>query len=396
MTGRKITLLALFVALFSSILTTEAFAGYVQLNTEIEASSTPSTLQLKVDTGPMFVQANGSLIANINYTKSFQYDVRGSEVHCGPQQGGASSVDEFLYYTILDTYQVDNGSSDCTAPGTYYITYATLAPNRTFECSTKDCFYASYVWDGTAFALNEAPIGDIYTFINQPSPYGVTTASTSVPISVTYKVSAGFNFEDLPAYNIGYRIYDAVTNELELEYSDPFDADTALFFTYTDTINLTSGSKIMRAFIENAETGIDLAVEDDTFFNVVTNTYVNSTGIENPRSTPGALTQINCTSFDVGCQFQKALTFLFVPSQDVLNRYNSLWQSIRYKVPFGYVSVVIDQLGALDDTATPAFDLGDLPFMSTVFTPFRDALALILWGIFAIYFYQHRLTKLDI
>jgi hypothetical protein len=209
-------------------------------------------------------------------------------------------------------------------------------------------------------------------------------------------VSAGFNFATVPAFNIGYRIYDAVTNELEQEYSDSFDENTALFFTYSTTTTLTEGSKILRTFIENSATGQDLTPEDDTFFNVITNSYLEATGLESPRANPGDLTQINCDTFDIGCQFQKALTFLFVPSQTILDRYNSLWQTIRYKVPFGYVNVVIDQLSELDVSGARAFDLGDLPFMSTIFTPFRDALAVILWGIYAVYFYLNRLTKLDI
>jgi len=236
----------------------------------------------------------------------------------------------------------------------------------------------------------------IDTFILQPSPYGTTTASTTVSLSVNFSVQSGFDFQEVPPVFVGFRLYNAVTNEIELEWSTDFEANTAFNYTYSTTTTLSEGSKTLVSFIERQDNGQDVTPEDSIFFNVISNTYLLATGIESPRANPSELTQIDCDTFDIGCQFQKALTFLFVPSQDVLDRFSSLWQRVRYKVPFGYVSVVIDQLGGLDDTATAVFDLGDLPFMNTIFTPFRDLLGVLLWGIFAVYFYQHRLTKLDI
>jgi len=215
-----------------------------------------------------------------------------------------------------------------------------------------------------------------------------------VNLSVTFSSQAGF--DSAPSQNAIFRVYDAVTNELELEYLSFFEANTNYTYTYSTTTVLIEGSKIMRATIQDATTGENLAIEKDTFFNVITNSYLASTGLNSPLENPADLSQINCSTFDIGCQFQKAITFLFVPSDTVLNRYSGLWQQIRNKVPFGYVSAIIDQLEGLGDDATPAFDLGELPFMNTLFTPLRDAFGVMLWGIYAIYFYRHRLTQLDI
>jgi len=242
----------------------------------------------------------------------------------------------------------------------------------------------------------EGQSSNIYAEILEPLPYGTTTATTTFDISIKFYSNNGFDFGTLPAQNIGWRLYDAVTGNLEKEYIDNFAENTAFNFTYSTTTTAVAGSKTLLAFIENADTDQPLAVPPETFFNVATNTYYIATGLLSPRDNPADLTQIDCDTFDVGCQFQKALTFLFVPSNAVLDRYAGLWQQIRNKVPFGYVSAVIDQLGALDDSATPAFTFGDIPFVNSLFTPLKDTLGVILFGIYAIYFYRHRLTQLDI
>jgi len=287
---------------------------------------------------------------------------------------------------------------DCAGSGTYfYVFEITSGP------ALGNKYYISYNYDAAASVNDRVSITDsindtttIYSSINNPVPYGVTTATTSVYLNITFKASAGFDFGELPPQKIGYRIYDAVTNELETEYIDTFEPNTAYNFNYSTTLNLATGSKMMYSYIEDLNTGTKLTTDDSIFFNVVTNSYLAATGLDNPESNPTDLTQINCATFDVGCQFQKAITFLFVPSNTILDRYGGLWQQIRTKVPFGYVSAVIDQLQGLDDNATPAFDLGTLPFMNTLFTPLRDAFGVMLWGIYAIYFYRHRLTQLDI
>jgi len=232
-----------------------------------------------------------------------------------------------------------------------------------------------------------------YIKIIEPAPYGTTTASTSVFVSVNF--STPVTFDPRPETVRYYEIIDAVTGEVEYTYSETLPANTLENLFINDTLNLSAGSKTIRAYYKTT-TNVPYSEIVESFFNVATNTYLMATGIDNPQSNPDDLTQIDCQIFDVGCQFQKALVFLFVPSQNVLDRFSNLWQSIRTKAPFGYVSAVLDQLTELDNSGTAAFDLGELPFMNTLFTPFKDAFAVIMWGIYAIYFYQHRLTKLDI
>lgn len=223
--------------------------------------------------------------------------------------------------------------------------------------------------------------------------YGTTTASTTFAISIKYKTP--FSIDYRPTTTRHYEIVDALTGELEYVYNYTLEANSAEVLTLNATNTLSTGSKYIRAMYLDQAGNIYSEV-DEVFFSVVTNTYASSTGLLTPRDNPNALTQINCGTFEFGCQFQKALTFLFVPSNDVLDKFKNLWQTIAEKKPFGYVTVTINQLKLLDVSGSSAFTLGTIPFMDSLFTPFRTAIATILWALFAIYFYQVRLKHLDI
>jgi len=151
---------------------------------------------------------------------------------------------------------------------------------------------------------------------------------------------------------------------------------------------------IARYYIPSS--GQDLIAPKETFFNVINNSYYLATGLENPENSGigSGLSQINCDLFDVGCQFQKAIVFLFVPTPAVLNKFTSLGQDLKITIPFGYFTYLIELRRELV-IATPAYTMPTLPFMTAVFTPIKDVLALILWGIFSIAMYN-RVKKIEI
>lgn len=95
-----------------------------------------------------------------------------------------------------------------------------------------------------------------------------------------------------------------------------------------------------------------------------------------------------------GC-IVNAMRFLFVPAQTSISQFGNTWQDIKTKPPFGYITSIIDETQTLTSTSTPAWEMPDLPFVSAIFDPIKTALALILWGIFGVYFYQ-RLTRIEI
>lgn len=88
-------------------------------------------------------------------------------------------------------------------------------------------------------------------------------------------------------------------------------------------------------------------------------------------------------------------SYLFYPQEQSISQFSGTWDTIRTKPPFGYITSIIDEITNLDNTGTPAWTMPSLPFVSSVFDPIKNALSLILWGIFGIYFYQ-RVTRIEI
>lgn len=235
--------------------------------------------------------------------------------------------------------------------------------------------------------------GTEYIKINEPSPYGTTTASTTVVIDIDYKTPYTIDFR--PTTTRTYIIKDAVTLEVEDVYAVTIGANTSEQLNVQEEIELTEGSKLLYAGYQ-LDNGAWYSEVAETFFNVATNTYLAATGLETPRDSTGDQTQINCSLYDVGCQFQKAIQFIFKPSSTALDRFQNLWTLIELKKPFGYVSVTISQLTGLNESATPYFTMPTIPFMESVFTPIKVGVGLILWGLYFIFWYHKRLKHLDI
>jgi hypothetical protein len=223
--------------------------------------------------------------------------------------------------------------------------------------------------------------------------YATTTASTTFAVEIKFKTALSIDFR--PTTTRHYEIVDAVTGELNYSYNYTLDPNTGENITFTATNTVPEGSKYIRAMYLDTK-GNAYSEIDEVFFNVATNTYKTAFGIDNPRAGAVGLTQIDCGLFEFGCQIQKAIAFLFYPDANALDRFSSLWQTIAEKKPFGYVTLTINELKSLDTGGAVAFDLGDIPFIDAIFTPFRDLIGGILWALFAIYFYKNRLIHLDI
>lgn len=229
-----------------------------------------------------------------------------------------------------------------------------------------------------------------YIQINSPD-YNDTTLSTT---SVSIHYSTPVTIDPRPATKRIFVIKNAVTLATEYTYTVDVAENSAENITVTQNIPLSDGSKFLYAYYTTTNGTIysDIA---QTFFHVNTNTYLIATGLEYPGAVPTE-TQNDCTTFDIGCQFQKAIMFLFYPSEDVLTRFSNIWQSISTKAPFGYITTTINSLKALNTQSAHAFEIGTVPFQDTIFSPVKIALGSILWVLYAIYFYQRRLKHIDI
>lgn len=274
----------------------------------------------------------------------------------------------------------------------------------TFGTSTEDFQYywnsirSDGLWSCTDNCLPDSatstptvPVNKNIEILNPT--YGTTTATTTFQTKIKFKTPFSIDFRATTTRH--FEIVDALTGELNYSYNVTVPANSSENIQITATTTTTEGSKYIRAMYLDLNGGIYSEV-DEVFFNVATNTYFQATGLLTPKSTAQELTQIDCDTFDIGCQFQKAITFLIYPSPDILDKFSNLWQNIAEKRPFGYVTQTIAQLKELNTSGLTAFDLGTVPFMEYIFTPFRTLVASILWALFAIYFYRNRLIHLDI
>lgn len=223
--------------------------------------------------------------------------------------------------------------------------------------------------------------------------YGTTTATTSIYTEIFYSTPLSLDFR--PTTTKTYIISDAVNGAIEYVYKATTTAGSAETITINENLTLATGSKKIEAFYADLN-GIPYSEIDTSYFHVVNNTYFEATGLLNPNDSSGILTQNDCVLYDIGCQFQRAILFTFYPSENALERFSNIWQTLSYLKPFGYLTVSIEQLESIDSNATAKFSLGEIPFQETIFDPFRDSLSSILWAVFAIYFFLFRLRNINI
>lgn len=288
-----------------------------------------------------------------------------------------------------DDYALWGATTDVYAPTNFDYGFSTTTTPRLI-----DMYFEYNETEDTTGSLATTSTTQIPKNIEILEPtYGTTTDDTTFNVSVRFRTPFSIDFR--PTTTRTVYITDAVTGELNFSTSTVLEANASESLIYNFVATTTSGSKFIHALYRTLSGDVYSEV-DKVFFNVATNTYFLATGLNSPNENPSDLSQIDCDLFDVGCQFQKAITFLFIPSQDTLDKFSNLWQSISNKRPFGYFTVITGQLDALNTTESPAFTLGEIPFMDSIFTPFRTTIAGVLWGVFAIFFFRYRLSKIDI
>lgn len=305
-------------------------------------------------------------------------------IPCGTFNNGTETMEDAFINGAVPTNDGDYWTR-VTFVGGYQIFWKAQRNDGVWSC-TGDCSFAT-----STVIVPTIPINKNIEIINPT--YATTTATTTFQVVINFKTPFSIDFR--PTTTRHFEIVDAVTGELNYSYDHTVPANSSENMTLNISASTTEGSKFIRAMYLDTNGGIYSEV-DEVFFNVATNTYFIATGLLSPRENVSGLTQIDCGTFEFGCQIQKAITFLFVPDQDVLNKFTNLWQTIAEKKPFGYVTVTINQLEELNTSGATAFTLGDIPFMDSIFSPFRALMASILWALFAIYFYKNRLIHLDI
>lgn len=229
---------------------------------------------------------------------------------------GSCELQPLTRYALDLTIGAGSGFYTSPAPGESRSSYQLLGIGN-----------ASFAYN-TAVAISE----DKSVRILNPLEQEIT--STTTQIRINYSIAPSFDL--IPAYSTRYEIRDALTQQLEFSYQEDYAANSVLNFTYDDNIELSNGSKIITAYFLNTETGETISDIASVFFSVNENTYLAATGLDSPSVSSAALSQNDCSTFDVGCQFQKALLFLFKPTESSFNALTNLNQNLQSRVPFSY------------------------------------------------------------
>lgn len=326
--------------------------------------------------------------------------------NCSGYASTTANPEDYTYFTLQEPVTLVSGQSVVVSNpnlSSSNIGFYGTTTNSASIFSSRNCYGVNNSQKITAcvssfqlpfLAINDSTSVDVGTrIIDVDNPLN---GSLQPDTEVQFNFSYFFN-------DVDFGKYDYVTGELT-------DFTTGLSVTLpkqyislsgTDTYDFTStlieGHLYMwRPLIHSTGTTTPAIYGNSNFFDVVT-----YSGGFTPFPTPDATTTIpeltlECSDDLVSGSICKVAGYLFVPSADTLNKFSGLWENIKNKRPFGYVTKTIDELSNLDASASSAFTLGNVPFMDSVFTPFRTAVSGILWALFAIYFYQRRLIHLDI
>jgi len=367
---------------------------------EVEASFTeiPNTIiQTGTTTYNNIIDLTGIPIAwsGIDYSLRIDnYDIDVAQ-NCIGASGGSQPTPPSL--SIIVDINISHISPPCDVEAYYYFTFWELG-----NPSPTEFYYAKYYFNGVT--IDEAINPAIYTLVQSEKPqfieiikpiYSTTTSTTTIETSVRFETPPPGNGIRPPTARV-YVISNAVTQEVEYTYIQVIPAGTIENIVINETIVLTEGSKLMDAYYSDENAKVFSEV-DTTFFNVITNSYEIATGLPYPGASPSILLQDEqCAFSDVGCHFRTAMVVVFYPTERALDRFANIWQTLSYVVPFGYLTVTIDQLGTLDYGESAIFSFGELPFQEAIFTPMRTGLGAIMWALFGIFFFNFRLRHLDI
>ena len=299
------------------------------------------------------------------------------------------------------------------ADGNYWFDIVTDGSNHDHALFTR----TAGVWSAPV-----PPSGTTSIQVTQPTQ-GTSTPSTTLDIELNYNIGtdlAQFSLDGSLPSGIGIRLalLNTATNEAISLGTDFAIASTTGAHTYATTTTQIAGDYTLTAELVGDYGSVSPppgCTPFPPFTTCDTTTNINVLATSLPPITfaldngtfpligfqVGSTTSRNglatttCSITQIGGCFQNALAFLFYPSPNALDGYATIWQNIKNKPPFGYVTITIASLGGFGASSTPAFSFPVLPLMDTIFTPLRTGIGALLWLLFGVMFYK-RLRHLDI
>lgn len=111
--------------------------------------------------------------------------------------------------------------------------------------------------------------------------------------------------------------------------------------------------------------------------------FIVQPGFQATSSTSTVLSSLKtttCDSLDIECHFKNVFIFYFVPSQDSIDYLVSVKDTIFNKPPFGYFTLMQEDLQGINSTTTGAFAIVIPAYLQdTVFTPLKTGLSVVIY-----------------
>ena len=240
---------------------------------------------------------------------------------------------------------------------------------------------------------------------NTDTRISTTTSSTSVDFKAKYYVNDSdpalqWKTASTTQYVLNLTRHDVASTS---QYAFSAGANTNQWYSPEITMTLPSGSvwTYNWSLYAPSDTIFPYSLQSGIYaFAVIGNPLLIQFGVPSLGNVSGlsvgtTTAPAPCGITDLQGCVQNALVYLFYPSTASLDQFGSLWTLIEYKPPFGYVVATIGAIKNFTASTTPAFALGTIPFVESIFSPFRLGIAALLWLVFIVAFY-HRLTLLDI
>jgi len=313
-------------------------------------------------------------------------------------------------------------SSATSSPGTGYITYDFSSSAYTLNPAYSYAFHyykgSPVTISGSAtptytltcsdsatnptppYTISCAPVSTLYFIVDTsstptPPTDGVTISSPTAqtyysnPITFagTYTNGSGFDQMTFDLRNTTYN-QQLVFSSLALAPMSVVNEP----WTFNESLYL-NGDYELKARLYNSSNGSTTPYTAITYFSL------NSTSTEPLVAPTGTSTPVISCDPDSGYfqnSFCNLFVYLFSPSADVFNRFNTLKDDLKDHAPFGYFTSAYNSLSALSGSSTPAFALAEVtPIMTYIFTPLKTGLSWLIWIVALIFLYK-RLTNIHI
>jgi len=405
---------------FVSLFPTHANAAYIELPYEvISQDSTKTTIE--VDATTLFANAPTGLRADANFTTIKEYDNVNSSNHCSTQNGGATGTSDTFFAEIVYSYHVDDGQVDCSQPGTYYLVYAVNYPNSVFECTTKDCYYVEYEWNGTSVVNNpEQPVNfDASLYYGIFDTRLITASSSGSRLTPTISLEYFLNPDEYTFNNtpdsVSINVWKDSTQDVFLGTDTPIilsyvSGTSTRAFTYSRALEANSTYRVNITFynkIQNTVVFPRTSIE----MTITTNNSNIASYVVNNVSNGLTFTQTDYEDCGItalsGC-FNNSARFLFLPDAESISQFQVTYSELWDKAPFIYLSqipaLITSLFGQSGGTFSIGIDtgLGEFTFFNSTSVAnvpnantIKDIGSAFLWLSFAFMIYRKTLAIHD-